>query len=137
MGCGGRRLLILLIEPNRERELRVALWHLCVCGDGDFELFDDGHKSFFDQYAGKRISKQRLLCGRCGSALWLEQVAGRAEQQQAGCGMIYIATTVNGREYVVLVDGKVVAGPFATAAEAVKAREKLIKGGAADAQDAP
>jgi hypothetical protein len=46
--------------------------------------------------------------------------------------MIYIATTVNGREYVVLVDGKVVAGPFATAAEAVKARERLT-----DRQDAP
>ena len=31
----------------------------------------------------------------------------------------YIATTVKGREYVVLIDNKVVAGPFATAAEAV------------------
>lgn len=36
--------------------------------------------------------------------------------------MTYIAVTVNGREYVVPADGKVVAGPFATAAEAVKAR---------------
>jgi hypothetical protein len=34
---------------------------------------------------------------------------------------------VGGREYVVVVDGKVVAGPFATAAEMVKAREKLPK----------
>jgi hypothetical protein len=41
--------------------------------------------------------------------------------------VIYIATTVNGREYVVLVDGKVVAGPFATAAEAVKAREAMLR----------
>jgi len=46
--------------------------------------------------------------------------------------MIYIATTVNGREYVVLVDGNVFAGPVATAAEAVKARERLT-----DRQDAP
>jgi hypothetical protein len=36
-------------------------------------------------------------------------------------------TTVNGREYVVLVDGKVVAGPFPTAAEADREREKLVK----------
>ena len=42
-------------------------------------------------------------------------------------GLTYIATTVNGREYVLLVDGKVVAGPFATAAEAVRAREQLVK----------
>jgi hypothetical protein len=41
--------------------------------------------------------------------------------------MIYIAMTVNGREYVVLVDGKVVAGPFATAAEAAI---RLIEGSA-------
>jgi hypothetical protein len=40
-------------------------------------------------------------------------------------GVIYIATTVNGREYVVLVDGKVVAGPFVSCAEAVKVREKM------------
>ena len=39
----------------------------------------------------------------------------------------YIATIRGDREYVVLVDGKVVAGPFATAAKAVKAREKLVK----------
>jgi hypothetical protein len=38
----------------------------------------------------------------------------------------YIATTVNGREYVVLVDGKVVAGPFNTAGEAVNARDGLV-----------
>jgi hypothetical protein len=41
--------------------------------------------------------------------------------------VIYIATTVNSREYVVLVDGKVVAGPFPTAADAVKARDALLK----------
>jgi hypothetical protein len=51
--------------------------------------------------------------------------------------MIYIATTVNGCEYVVLVDNKVVAGPFATAAEASDARERLIKGGPADAPGWP
>lgn len=45
--------------------------------------------------------------------------------------MIYIATTVNGRAYVVLVDGKVAAGPFATAAEAVKARDTLLAAGTA------
>jgi hypothetical protein len=39
----------------------------------------------------------------------------------------YIATTVNGREYVVLIDGVVVAGPFPTAAEAVKARDALLE----------
>jgi hypothetical protein len=39
----------------------------------------------------------------------------------------YIATTVNGREHVVLVDDKVVAGPFATVAEAIKAREALVR----------
>jgi hypothetical protein len=39
----------------------------------------------------------------------------------------YIATTVNGREYVVLVDGKVVAGPYNSAAEADRERQKLIK----------
>jgi len=42
-----------------------------------------------------------------------------------GAQALFIATTVNGREYVVLVDGKVVAGPFATAAEAIKGREAL------------
>jgi hypothetical protein len=42
--------------------------------------------------------------------------------------VIYIATTVNGREYVVLIDNKVVAGPFPTAAEAVKVREELTQG---------
>jgi hypothetical protein len=41
----------------------------------------------------------------------------------------YIAKTVNGREYVVLLDSRVVAGPFATAAEAVKAREALLEAG--------
>lgn len=41
----------------------------------------------------------------------------------------YIATTVNGREYVVLIDGQVVAGPFATASEAVKVREALLEAG--------
>ena len=39
----------------------------------------------------------------------------------------YIATTVNGRQYVVLANREVVAGPFATAAEAVKARDELAK----------
>jgi hypothetical protein len=33
----------------------------------------------------------------------------------------------NGREYVVLLDSTIVAGPFATAAEAVKAREALLE----------
>jgi hypothetical protein len=33
---------------------------------------------------------------------------------------LFIATTVNGREYVVVLGNQVVAGPFATAAEAVK-----------------
>ena len=37
----------------------------------------------------------------------------------------FIATTVNGREYVVVLGSEVVAGPFETAAEAVKARTKL------------
>jgi hypothetical protein len=41
--------------------------------------------------------------------------------------MTAIATTVNDRTYVVLVDGKVVAGPFSTAAEAVKARDELLQ----------
>jgi hypothetical protein len=45
--------------------------------------------------------------------------------QLAGDGMIYIATTQNDREFVVLKDGKVIAGPFNTAAEAVKARDAL------------
>jgi hypothetical protein len=39
--------------------------------------------------------------------------------------MTYIATTVSGRGYLVPVDGVVVAGPFATVAEAVNAREEL------------
>jgi hypothetical protein len=47
--------------------------------------------------------------------------------------MTYIATTVNEREYVVLVDGKVVAGPFASCAEAVKAKEGLLKADASNA----
>jgi hypothetical protein len=37
----------------------------------------------------------------------------------------YIAKTVRANEYVVLVGTLVVAGPFASAAEAIKAREKL------------
>jgi hypothetical protein len=37
----------------------------------------------------------------------------------------FIAKTVQANEYVVLAGNKIVAGPFATAAEAVKAREKL------------
>jgi hypothetical protein len=45
--------------------------------------------------------------------------------------VIFIATTVNGREYVVLVDGKVVAGPFVSAAEADRERQKLLKEGRA------
>jgi hypothetical protein len=40
--------------------------------------------------------------------------------------MIYIATTQNDRTYVVLVDGVVVAGPFPSAAEAVKVRDALL-----------
>jgi hypothetical protein len=39
----------------------------------------------------------------------------------------YIATTVNGREYVVLRDGVVIAGPFVSCAEAIKARDALLK----------
>lgn len=39
--------------------------------------------------------------------------------------MTCIATTLRGGAYVVLIDGKVVAGPFATAAEAVQARDEL------------
>jgi hypothetical protein len=41
-----------------------------------------------------------------------------------GAQALFIATTVNGREYVVVLGNQVVAGPFA-AAEAVKAREAL------------
>ena len=41
----------------------------------------------------------------------------------------FIATIVTGRQYVVLVDGKAVAGPFDTAAEAVKARDALHEAG--------
>jgi hypothetical protein len=41
---------------------------------------------------------------------------------------LFIAGMVNSRDYVVVTrDGVVVAGPFATAAEAVKAREALLK----------
>ena len=43
----------------------------------------------------------------------------------------FIARTVQADEYVVLIDNKVAAGPFATAAEAVKAREELLKAGTA------
>jgi hypothetical protein len=43
----------------------------------------------------------------------------------------YIATTVNGREYVEIIDNKVVAGPFGTAAEAIKARDALLASGKA------
>lgn len=43
----------------------------------------------------------------------------------------FIAKTVQADEYVVLLDNKVVAGPFATAAEAVKARESLLAAGTA------
>jgi hypothetical protein len=39
----------------------------------------------------------------------------------------FIAKTVQANEYVVLVGNKVVAGPFATAAEAVKARDGLLE----------
>lgn len=39
---------------------------------------------------------------------------------------LYIATTVNGRQYVVVLGSELVAGPFATAAEAVRARERLL-----------
>ena len=39
----------------------------------------------------------------------------------------YIATTVNGREYVVLANREVVAGPFASVAVAAAARHKLAK----------
>jgi hypothetical protein len=39
----------------------------------------------------------------------------------------YIAKTVQANEYVVLIDNKVVAGPFATAADAVRAKEALLE----------
>ena len=39
--------------------------------------------------------------------------------------MTYIAKTVQTNQFVVLIDNKIVAGPFATAAEAVKARDAL------------
>lgn len=39
----------------------------------------------------------------------------------------FIAKTVQANEYVLLMGSKVVARPFPTAAEAVKAREKLVK----------
>lgn len=45
----------------------------------------------------------------------------------------FIAKTVQANEYVLLMGNKVVAGPFATAAEAVKAREALIKADASNA----
>jgi hypothetical protein len=38
----------------------------------------------------------------------------------------FIAKTVQADKYVLLVDGVVAAGPFPTAAEAVKARDKLV-----------
>ena len=38
----------------------------------------------------------------------------------------FIAKTVQTNEYVVLIDNKVVAGPFAVAAEAVRARIELV-----------
>ena len=53
----------------------------------------------------------------------VEGAEARAVSEMAA----YIATTVKGREYVVLIDNKVVAGPFATAAEAVQAREALLE----------
>jgi hypothetical protein len=39
----------------------------------------------------------------------------------------FIAKTVQDNQYVVLLADKVVAGPFGTAAEAVRAREKLSR----------
>ena len=42
-------------------------------------------------------------------------------------GKLYIAITKDG-QYVVLVEGKVVEGPYQTAAEAIRAREKLARG---------
>jgi hypothetical protein len=38
-----------------------------------------------------------------------------------------IATNRGDREFVVLAGGQIVAGPFATAAEAIKEREKLVE----------
>jgi hypothetical protein len=49
----------------------------------------------------------------------------------------YVATTANEREYVVLVDGKVVAGPFPNAWAANKEREKLLKADRVAAGDKP
>jgi hypothetical protein len=46
-----------------------------------------------------------------------------------GCEMsaqYFIATTVNDRQYVVVLIDKIVAGPYNTAAEAVKARDALL-----------
>jgi hypothetical protein len=42
--------------------------------------------------------------------------------------MTYIAKTVQTNQFVVLIDNKIVAGPFATAAEAVRARDALGEG---------
>jgi hypothetical protein len=45
----------------------------------------------------------------------------------------FIAKTVQANEYVVLLANKIVCGPFATAAEAVKARDTLLKADAPNA----
>jgi hypothetical protein len=41
-------------------------------------------------------------------------------------GQFFIATTTNDRTYVVVKGQEIVAGPFGTAAEAVKARDALV-----------
>jgi hypothetical protein len=51
--------------------------------------------------------------------------------------MTYIATTVNGREYVVLRDGKIAAGPFVTVKEAIAVRAKLEREPKAGADKLP
>jgi hypothetical protein len=58
----------------------------------------------------------------------------RCAQQADGDGCImtaFIAKTVQSDQYVVLVDNKVVAGPFASAAEAAKIMESLLATGTA------
>jgi hypothetical protein len=47
----------------------------------------------------------------------------------------FIAKNVQADSYVVLVGNKVVAGPFPSAAEAVKARDGLVKAGRVTADD--
>jgi hypothetical protein len=43
----------------------------------------------------------------------------------------FIAKTVQSDQYVVMIDGKIAAGPFGTAAEAAKVMESLLATGTA------